>query len=437
MNIGVFVPNYIAKRMKDLLTDYPNVKFRFFVYKELREIKEYYERNLPFLDGVLFSGLLAYMLVEEEFGEFKKPAAYLKLSDADFYKKLFHMTLERPDIDFSKVFIDFHAESKEVQTFIDQFPEHKRPRTIEQSEIYVSEDVYERLLNIHQDYHQSGQVNLSLTRFVNIIDALETDDISYDYFEISNETIHKTLFDLINEVNLHLLKDKQIVCGQLTLGQIPESIREIRFLNVHSLLLDYNKQINHQLQIREGTDDFTIITTYASLQNLTNDFTSCSILEHLEEFIQEPIHIGWSIGKTFIQAQTNAKKACDYSIHNQVSSTYIIENNESFIGPLIAPLLTKDESAEPYNQALFERLEASVNMTKDHIHKILLAFKLLNSEQIASAEFAEIIGITVRSANRILKRAEEEKLVLSTVDTVSGLQGRPRKLYQLNHNLLN
>src|SRR5690625_1373156 len=125
MNIGVFVPNYIAERMKSLLKDYPHVKFRFFVYKELKEVNDFYEKNIHFLDGVLFSGLLAHMLVKEKFGEFTKPVTYLKLSDADFYKKLFHMTLDRPNIDFSKVFIDFHAESKEVQNFIEQFPENQ------------------------------------------------------------------------------------------------------------------------------------------------------------------------------------------------------------------------------------------------------------------------------------------------------------------------
>src|SRR5690625_4622319 len=112
MNIGVFVPNHIADRMKHLLEEYPQVKFHFYVYEELNEIKQFYERNIHFLDGVLFSGLLAHMLVEDTFGAFDKPAAYLKLSDADFYKQLFRHTFKHRDIDFSKVFIDFNAESE-------------------------------------------------------------------------------------------------------------------------------------------------------------------------------------------------------------------------------------------------------------------------------------------------------------------------------------
>jgi len=435
MNIGVFVPNYIAERMKTLLKDYPHVNFHFFVYHELKEINQSYERNIHFLDGVLFSGLLAHMLVEETYGEFTKPVAYLKLSDADFYKKMFHMTLEHPDIDFSKVFIDFNAESDEVQKFIDQFPEDKRPQVPHEDDVYVSRDVYERLLKTHYDLHNSGKVNWSFTRFANITSSLHEAGIQYDYFEISDQTIHQTLFDLINEINLHYLKDNQIVCGQLSLSQIPEHLKEIRLLNVHSLLLDFNKQINHQLQIRESNDGFTIITTYASLESITNNFSACLLLEYLAEFIKEQIHIGWGIGKTFIQAQANAKKACNYSIHNQVSSTYVIENDETVIGPLVSPLFS-DEDSVPYDGALLSRIQAKVNMTKDHIHKILLAFRLLKSEQIASADFAEIIGITVRSANRILKRAEEEKLVYSSIDTSSGLQGRPRKLYRINKELL-
>jgi len=435
MNIGVFAPNYIADRLENLLKDYPHVNFHFFVYEQLTEVNDSYEKNIHFLDGVLFSGLLAHMLVQETFGEFSKPVAYLKMSDADFYKKMFHLTLEHPKIDFSKVFIDFHIESKEVQQFIEQFPKNKRPQVVSDDEIYITNDAYERLLNIHHDLHQSGKVNWSFTRFVNILDSLDEAGYHYDYFEISDQTIHQTLFNLINDVNLHYLKDNQIVCGELMLGHIPDHLIEIRLLNIHSLLLDFNKQISHQLQIRESNEGFTIITTYASLETMTNNFSACLLLEHLAHFIQEPIHIGWGIGKTFIQAQANAKKACNYSIHNQVSSTYVIENDEAVIGPLVSPLFT-DEETVPYDSALLDRIQANVNMTKDHIHKILLAFKLLKSERIASAEFADIIGITVRSSNRILKRATEEKLVYSTIDTTSGLQGRPRKLYQLNKDML-
>src|SRR5690625_12828 len=435
MNIGVFVPNYIAQRMKCLLKDYPHVNFHFFVYEKLEEVKESYERNIHFLDGVLFSGLLAHMFVKDTYGEFTKPVAYLKLSDADFYKKMFQIIHKHPNIDFSKVFIDFHVESEEVQNFIEQFPEDKRPQVISDDEIYITSDAYERLLKLHHDIHQSNKVNRSFTRFVNIMSSLDKANIQYDYFEISDKTIHQTLFDLINEVNLHYLRDNQIVFSQVSLSQVPEHLKEIRLLNVHSLLLDFNKQMNHQLQIRESSTGFTVITTYASLETISNNFSACLLLEHLAKFIQEPIHIGWGIGKSFIQAQANAKKACNYSIHNQVSSTYVIENDNTVIGPLVSPLFSDDESV-PYDSALLNRIQADVNMTQDHIHKILLAFKLLKSEQIASAEFAEVIGITVRSANRILKRAEEEKLIFSTIDTTSGLQGRPRKLYRLNKKLL-
>src|SRR5699024_1821809 len=103
------------------------------------------------LDGVLFSGLLAHMLVQETFGEFTKPVTYLKMSDADFYKKMFHLTLKNPEIDFSKVFIDFHIESKEVQQFIEEFPENNRPHVVSDDEIYITNDAYERLLNIHHN----------------------------------------------------------------------------------------------------------------------------------------------------------------------------------------------------------------------------------------------------------------------------------------------
>src|SRR5690625_2516259 len=124
---------------------------------------------------------------------------------------------------------------------------------------------------------------------------------------------------------------------------------------------------------------------------MTNQFSACLLLDYLGKYINEHIHIGWGVGKTFIQAQANAKKACNYSVHNHVSSTYVIENDERVIGPLVSPLFS-DDNDEPYNSSQLKQIQTKVNMTKDHIHKILLAFKLLKSEQIASADFAEVIG---------------------------------------------
>lgn len=83
-----------------------------------------------------------------------------------------------------------------------------------------------------------------------------------------------------------------------------------------------------------------------------------------------------------------------------------------------------------------DTLKERLNMSNDRIHKVLLAFDQVNLKELTSSDFASLLQISDRSANRILKEAEENGLVTVKDDRESGLQGRPRKFYVLNEGLL-
>lgn len=436
MIIGVFVPNDSLKHLQTLLDPYKNITFEFFSYEYLDEVKELYQKNTNYLDGYFFSGLLSYTVIRESFGEFDKPVTYLKISEADFYKKLFEIKMNYPDFELNKVFIDFHVENKKIEDFIKSLSTNQRPLTLREEDIFITDDAYERIFTFHSRLHETNKIDWSFTRFANILDLLRNNNYKFHYFEISNETVHHTLMNLINEINLHVLQENQIVCGYLTINNVTEEIKEIKLLNLHSLLLNYNYKNANQLVIKKENGGFELITNHSALQSMTNDLSSCSLLHYLSSYFEESIHIGWGIGKTFIQAQLNAKQACDYSINNQLSNTFIVKGDNTIIGPLIG-IENKENSPNILaNTEKLEKLQTSLHMTRDKLNKILLAFYKFDQSQITSSQFAEAIGLSIRSANRILKEAEEKSLVIAEDDTQSGLQGRPRKIYRLNRNLL-
>lgn len=435
MIIGVFVPDHSADSFQQLLRTYKNVQFEFYSYQKLEEVINAYEKNAPFLDGYFFSGALSYRIIEEKFGNFDKPVTFLKISEADFYKKLFHIILDNPTLTLSRVFLDFHFESKEIANFVENLPPNQRPLLISNEENILTEDVYERLFDTHEQLYTSGKIDLSFTRFANIVDHLEEKNYPYYYFDISKETIHHTLMNLITEINLNVLKENQIACGYLKINLASDDVKEIKLLNLHSLLLDFNHKHQNQLVIRKVNDVFEITTNYNTIEQLTNNFSACSLLHDISLFIKEPIHIGWGIGKSLIQAQTNAKKACDYSINNHISSTYIAENDNKLIGPLVGGPLENYVDVNLLEKNHLEQLQQKLDMTRDKLHKIILAFTQAGNNQVSSAFFAESLGISIRSANRILKEAEEKGLVIAELDTDSGLQGRPKKIYHLNRDV--
>lgn len=127
MKIGVFVPSHNLKRIQTILTSYKSVDFSFYPYKEIQEIRDAFKKNQEFLDGFFFTGLLSYTMVKDTYGEFSKPATFLETQEADFFRKMFEIMIDNPDIDLSRVFFDFHIESKELELLLNKIPEDRRP----------------------------------------------------------------------------------------------------------------------------------------------------------------------------------------------------------------------------------------------------------------------------------------------------------------------
>src|SRR5690625_7623080 len=85
----------------------------------------------------------------------------------------------------------------------------------------------------------------------------------------------------MNDVHIHLLQYNQIVSGAVKVRVDNEDLKEVRMLNLHSALLDYNYRDNHELIIHERDDYFEVMTNYMELEMLTNNFQSCSLLHFL------------------------------------------------------------------------------------------------------------------------------------------------------------
>ncbi len=438
MKIGVFVPSHNLKRIQTILTSYKSVDFSFYPYKEIQEIRDAFKKNQEFLDGFFFTGLLSYTMVKDTYGEFSKPATFLETQEADFFRKMFEIMIDNPDIDLSRVFFDFHIESKELELLLNKIPEDRRPIIPINRELKVTDNVYNEIFEIHEHFHRENKVDWSFTRFSNIIPLLNEKGYKSHYFEVSSATIHSTLINLMNEINFRALKESQVACGIITINNIPEQLLRIKMLNLHSLLLDFDQKNNLSFVITEEDNYFEIMTTRGTVETLTDGYQYCSLLEFLNQYVEERIHLGWGFGKTFLHARKNANRAGQYSQNNKAGTTFIINDADELIGPLFGERVatTNSKNAMLTNQ-MIEKIIEETQMTRDKINKIILAFTQQQTSHVSSADFAKAIGVTVRTANRILKEAVDNRLLQSKDDTTAGLQGRPRKLYHINKRFLN
>ncbi len=436
MKIGVFLPYYSTERIKKVLSSYKDVDFHYYSYKTLPELASLFKKSEAFLDGYLFSGKLAYLSISDKLEQFTKPAKYIEMSEADFYKTLFQIAKKHPDIDYSRVFIDFESEAGYIKEFIDSQPIDSRPIGVDEAEIenIPKYDVYKKAVSFHKMYHEKGEADWSFTRFVNILDDFKQHGINYYYFEISDKTILSTLQDLIDQITLDKLTSNQIVFGYLDLEVTNLKLLESHLLYVHSKLLELNYHLNEQLSINRTDFQFEITTNLSTLKEITHNFASCQILKLLDDK-KSVFHLGWGIGDNFTHAKANAKQASKLSLSNYLSSTFIYKTDGEIIGPLTKSTETATKQRILHKVDLKE-LQEKTQMTSDRLNKVLLVFNKAGSQEVSSSTFAEILNISVRSANRILNEAVENNLITVSEDRQSGLQGRPRRLYKLNKKLI-
>src|SRR5699024_324473 len=256
--------------------------------------------------------------------------------------------------------------------FLQSFPENKRPRIADGEHVYVSGDVYVRALHMHKTLHDEGKVTISFTRLANLVHSLEENEIPYHYFDISDESIHEEVDKLLNEVNIHQLQENQVVCGAVRMKAEDADVSEIQMLNLRSALLDFNYQENYDLVFREKENYIEIMTNYSEVGSLTNNFTSSTLLHFLQRKFTSSIHIGWVIGKTFTQARINALMACDYSYNNEVSSVYMLKDDNTMIGPLMAMEKSRQDD-QVVSSLEIQKLIDEIDMTRDKVNKIFLA----------------------------------------------------------------
>ncbi len=437
MKIGVFVPQKNSKYFKSILKHYKSVDFSFFPYKNFNEVRKSFQNNEPFLDGFFFTGYLSYTTIKNAYGDFEKPAMYLKIQEADFFRKMFEVTITDPSIELSRVFFDFHVETSELENILYRIPKERRPYIPIVENHEITDDVYDQIFEMHDRLHKENKVDWSFTRFSNIIPRLEENKYKHHYFELSEETIHRTLVSLMNEINFRTLEDTQVACGRITISATSHEVRQIKMLNLHSLLLDYNQKNRSSLVITENESEFEILTTRGTLLSSTDSFSSCKLLQFLTNYMDETIHIGWGFGQSFSHTRENAKRALSYSVNNEFSSTFIITNTDEIIGPILKTSYKNNPKQQAISQENITTIINKTNLSRDKMNKIVTAFTELNQKQISSAQFAEILGVTVRTANRILNEAVIENVLYATDETVAGLQGRPRKLYAINELFFN
>lgn len=416
LRIGVLTAYHSEIFIKEAVKEIEH-EFIYLPYEQPSQILTLFKENEYKVDGFLLSGIYTQSVLTKELRTIETPHTYLDISEADFYQTLFNLSRKK-GLDLSRVIIDFLNIENNFMGINQLLAEEERPYIYSnQFTDYLHNEVYSQLIDFHVELWERGKVDLSITRMSNVVTELRSRGIQTLFVFPSAESIQRSLQMLIQEIEKEKLENNQTVVGYISCLS-----KEVGLLCM-SLIKQFRHKRGYSLLLHNNDSEIEIITTFGELKRLTNQFTSCSLSNYLNELMDETIHVGWGTGKSLLQARTHAVAAS-----KQERGSYVLTETD-LIGPMQG-----DEKPATINRELSAggeliQISEQSGLTILQLQKIQAVLKRAETNVISSEELAFHLGVTIRSANRLLKKLEEAKLAEVSQKKQERLRGRPKKIY--------
>lgn len=399
-------------------------------YHRLHETPALYKQNEHHVDGFVMTEL-AYLYLTEQWDSFPVPTYTFQMSEQEFYKKLFQLSLRNRNLDFSRVYIDFISTRNNFLGLKEAIEADSMPYTL--TPVHISDGIYEEVLNEHIQLWQDGKIDLSITRMSNIVQDLTKHGVPHIYVFPSPDSLVQQFEKITTEIAAIKLAESRIAIGHVTFGSVDtakENLNEweLRQMLLHKSLLEFSTEQKVPFLIQKSSASFEIISSYKDLKVLTHNLTHCKVKMYLENTLPFPVHIGWGVGNSMYKARTNAQSANSMSVASPSAGTYVLTDHDQVIGPL-----GEENCLEVRNQIneYIQRISEETELSTLQLQKIMAVLSKTETNELTAEELAYHLGVTVRSANRVLNRLEEKGVARILYKKQEKLRGRPTKIYQI------
>ena len=410
---------------------------------DFEKVLSVYENKSDYYDGIMFSGLIHYQMIKPIEKKGSIPFGHLDFSQRDFYKYLFKIYLNEKDLDFSRCFIDFLRKDNNYYDLYSIVDDKNAPYTLrDYPEIEKETDLkniynlaYEKQLDLWRD----KKIDISFTRFYFTHEKLLKLGYRSEYLIPSKQSILDSFKELIKAIDLHKLDENRIATCVITFNKSEFQDDDFIF-KVESIILKideilnecFNKNRIYNVSMFKENLKIQLQTTKENLIKITDNYTKSNILNDLTSELNYNFDIGWGIGNTNTHALKNAIKANKLSAQNGGGCVFIIDNLENTFGP-ISPTV---EDIKIKENPIIEKISEKIPLSKMNITKIISVIDERNTNKISAEVLSEYMGITVRSANRILNTLCKYNVATITEEKTDNKRGRSKKSYIIDFSKL-
>lgn len=403
-------------------------QFYTYIYKKMSDIDSIYDECRGKCDVIFFSGELGYHYMKNKFPDNRIPCAFTAYETIDVLSILLNFKIEHPDIPLNRVFCDFLTITNHYMD-IDQYI---KPENMP----YCFNDThydYRHITSYAKDLFDHGKIDLILSRSINNLKRLDELHIPYVTVWPSREMIIKSIKSALNELKLDSIeqKDELNILIRLPFGEdIDQEEQEYREATIYKMLADYRKSNHLHFSINQGFNQFELHT---QMDAGTFEVEALRpILLDLRKKIAFPFRIGAGLGSSRERSRYFSEHALLEANRYGRNDAFFVGEEGTVTGPLSAD--TKLIYSYSNEKALAFARDKGINET--NILKLISMFEQDEGQILSSMNLAGLLGITPRSASRILvKLTELHILDLTEAEDApkkASHLGRPTHYYKFN-----
>ncbi len=426
INVAIVSPDHSLEPVDKVIAEHDfGCQFYKYIYRKMSDIDEIYADCREKCDVIFFSGELGYHYIKGKFPDIRIPCTFTAYEPIDVLSILLKFQIEHPDIRLNRVFCDFLTITNAYMDVPQYLPEEECP--------YFFTDThydYKHITAYAQRLWNDGRIDCILSRSINNLRRL--DELGIPYYAVfpSEDMIIKSIRNALNELKLNKIsqKDELNILMRLPFSEdIEQEEQEYREATVYKLLTDYRKNNHMHFSIKQGFNQFEM---HAQVEAGTRDvdFLRPALLEFKKK-INFPFRIGAGIG-------SSQERSRYFSEHALLEANRYGRNDAFFVGEegtVAGPLSADTKLIYNYSNEKALQFARTYGINETNILKLCSMFQQDEKQILSSQTLSKLLGITPRSASRILAKLLELRVVSLTEDKRrqpgQPHQGRPTHFY--------
>ncbi|MFT4412249.1 hypothetical protein ACLM5H_00180 [Fredinandcohnia humi] len=429
ISIGIIGSEWTEKSIKNALRMFPSFQPIFLTSNNIYDAPTFTIELIKKVDVILYSGFTPYKLSKDVIPS-NLPVHYIPLKGSSLYRAFYRLKKRVPNL--NRLSIDT-LKSNDIAAVLTELEEEIV--TIAYNQRVKLESVHE-IVEFHVESYRLKQSDGALTGLKVVAEALNEAGVPNEWILPTQEDIVVTLERALLSTEKRKNRESQIVFGIISVDDVEKlrqqmllerQIQRMR-LNLQKILIDYIEQLEGYLMPLNG-EEYMFVTTRGVFERITQGYKYMPIHEEVKRQLKISLSIGIGFGYSADQAGSHARIALQKCNEHGGGTSYIVNEDRNVIGAVeMAPPIQYPLSiTDPNLLALAEKS----GMTAPYITKLIALLERNKQTHFTAQDLASIVGITNRSAHRILLQWLDAGIVCMEGMEKLTSKGRPRQLYKL------